>query len=451
MKTYGYDYSFGISVDEVNKILISNLQNVNLELKYSGIDKESGSTITIDAKMKPWQIVTDGSQNKLLRFSMPLSDGYMAVEGKFLSKSYDLTNVTMIVEVTLSWLDAGGNSGSEGTGEYTNLVFSPTQSDEPDNDGYVAIVKVLDPDKRLDTIGLGILKSYTADILIENRETVNYIFASVFPTIEGKGSWLTPYKWIYYYCVGKSYDALCFLCLIQDTAWPSNPAFDSKTLTSANNTTILISQEAFFNHTVLSSVKETFTDGTFSMSVDDNENCKITNSGDFSVKTDKGDITASSYKLTPSNAGDGLTSLASGGGPLKFLFGLVKLPGASYSWSCQDTNQAAFKNNMIVFEADLNPIEKHDQTIHWYDWVILIAAGITSLPGLISLIVDSINDFSDRVNDIGLTNINSGLSNAMGGSVLNMAKIVNWNEGGKKFSVSEAGLDGAIYVYGNLK
>ncbi|WP_417356403.1 TULIP family P47-like protein [Flavobacterium sp.] len=449
MRTYGYDYSFALSTDEVNKILKDNLENIDFELKYSGKDSQSGSTITLDGKMAPWQIIK-GGQNSLLRFSVPFSDGFMSIEGP-ISNSYDLTNVTVLIEVTLGWVGSGDIQETKGSGSLTKLIFSPTMTNDPDTSGYVAVVNVLDPDKRLDTIGTGLIRTYTANILFENKDKINFIFADVFPKPNNVGSWLTPYKWQYYYSTGKSYDALCFLCLLSDKAWPESPAFDSETLTEGNNSVILVSQEAFFQHVVLPSIKDTFPGGNFNLNVSTDESCTITNKGDFNVKTSKGNITASSFKLTTSDSGNGLKTLTSGGGPLKFFFGLGKLPNASYSWSCENTNPLVYKNDRISFQKDNHPVTHHNQEIPWYDWVLLVVVGITSLPGLISFIVDSINDFSDDVNNVGMGNINDKLGDSVSNSMVNLANLINWStKDGQSFKPGTAGLNGALYVYGNL-
>ncbi|PZF72471.1 TULIP family P47-like protein [Taibaiella soli] len=447
MRTYGYDYAFALSVDEVNKILTDNLKSINLELKYTGQDEDSGSTITMDAKVAPWQIIK-GGQNSLLRFSMPLTSGSLSIKGP-INKSYNLSNITVLIEVTLGWLGAGSQQ-SAGSGNTTELIFSPTKTKDPKNPGYVAVVNILDPDKRLDTIGNGLIRKYIANILFENKDKINFIFANVFPKPNNVGSWLTPYKWIYYYSTGKSFDALCFLCMLSDKQWPSNPAFDSSALKDGNNATILIAQEIFFRKIVYPSVTSTFTGG-FSVNVHADETCAIVNNGNFNINTSKGAITANNFKLTTSDSGNGLKTYTSGSGPLKFFFGLGDLPNASYSWSCQNTNPLQYVNNQINFLKDGNPVTHHDQDIPWYDWIILVALGITSLPGLISVIVDSVNDFSDKVNNVGIGNINSNLGHAVAGSVVNLANLINWSaKNGQGFKANTSGLDGALYVHGNL-
>ncbi|PRY27015.1 P-47 protein [Spirosoma oryzae] len=449
MRTYGYDYAFAVSVDEVNKILTDNLKNVDLQIVYNGSDPQSGSTIHLAATMAPWQIIK-GGQNSLLRFAMPFLSGQLTIQGP-LAGQYDLTRVSVLVEVTLGWLGTSDTQETQGSGGLTQLVFSPTGTQDSSQSGYVAVVTILDPDKHLDTVATGLLRSYTAAILVENRAKINYIFADVFPKPSGVSSWLTPYKWIYFYATGATYDALCFLCQLSDKPWPTNPAFDSSALMPGNNAVILISQASFFDQVVLPAIRKAFPGGTFSLTVQADESCIISNSGDFSVATSAGTITANSFKLTTSDSGNGLKTIASGGGPLKFFFGLGNLPDASYSWSCQNTNALQFANNNVTFLSDPQPVTHHDQTIYWYDWVILVAVGITSLPGLISVIVDSINDFSDGVNNVGIGNINANLGGAVSGSVVNLANLVNWStKDAQHFSATAAGLNGVLYVYGNL-
>lgn len=448
MRTYGYDCAIALSVAEVNKILDAFLSGIDIELKYTGQDKQSGSTITLDAKCSPWQIIS-GGQNNLLRFSVPFSDGYLSIEGP-ISDSYDLTNVTVLIEVTLGWLGPGDSQQNQGSGDITRLIFSPTQAGDPDNPGYVAVVNILDPDKRLDTVGLGLLRTYTSNILFENRDKINLIFAAAVPKPANLHSWLSPKKWGYYFVTGAHYDALCFLCMLTDAPLPTNPAFDASALSPGTNCTILVSQASFFGNVLLPNIRSTFSSGVFNLTTDVQEDCTIQNSGDFAVSTSGGDITANTFHLTASSGGNGVTSLTSGGGPLKFFFGLGKLPGASYSWSCENTNPLHYANSIITFQKDNNPITHHDQTIKWYDWIILATLGITSLPGLISVIVDAINGFSDQVNDVGMDNINNTISSSVDGSLVNLANLVRWSEKGQVFSVATAGLDGALYVYGEL-
>ncbi len=124
MLTYGYDYSFGLKIEKINDILKNNLAGTDITLEYQDKDKETGSEITIEAKMAPWQIIKGGS-NTLVRFSLPISQGTMTVAGGAISGQYDLAGVSAAVEVSLSWVGPGGIQQAEGSGDKTKLIFSP--------------------------------------------------------------------------------------------------------------------------------------------------------------------------------------------------------------------------------------------------------------------------------------------------------------------------------------
>ncbi len=64
--------------------------------------------------------------------------------------------------------------------------------------------------------------------------------------------------------------------------------------------------------------------------------------------------------------------------------------------------------------------------------------------------MDAVNGFSDDVNVLGMKDINDTLQTAVGGSVVNLTTLLNWEAGGQSFQATAAGLDGALYVKGNI-
>ncbi len=448
MRTYGYDYAYALSIAEVNAILTKNLATVDMEIPYSVKDPDSGTTVTLNAKLEPWQIVKGGS-NSLLNFEIPFSQGYLALEGGALKPgSYLLAGVSVIMQISLGWIGSSNDQSGSGNKNRTSMVFLPNQTKDKDNPGYVASIKVMDPNNNLDSISKGILKEFMADALVSNKGKIKYIFANVNPQPPNVSTWLNPVQWEYFY-LNNGEGALCFLCMLSNAALPSNPAFDSTAISSSYNSTLLVSQESFFSNVVVPSIKSAFSNGTFNLKVE-NEVCTISNSGNFKVKTSDGGITAKSFTLTTSNQGNGLATTTSGGGSLKFLFGLASLPNASYQWSLSTVNKLQYKNQQVTFLADPKPTKTHSQTIHWYDWVLLVVLGITNIAGLVSAIVDSINDFSDQVDAVGMGNINTAIQKATGNSVVNLSGLISWNKQGESFEASEAALDGAFYIRGTL-
>jgi hypothetical protein len=208
----------------------------------------------------------------------------------------------------------------------------------------------------------------------------------------------------------------------------------------------LISQPAFFANVVLPSVRATFPSGTFQLSTSGAGLSTITGSGDIRV----GSVSANSYSLRASPAGNGLSISCAGGGPLKFLFGLADLPNASYSWSVATSNPFSFDGKNVSFASDPHPTILQDQTIHWYDWVLLVGLGITTAAGLAMAIHALVTQFENQAQNVGMSRINSDLQAASGGAVVNVAEIVDWSKSGHAMQATAAGMSESVYVAGGL-
>ena len=445
MQTYGFDYVFALTIDKVNAILAANLAGVRMELDYATKDPDTGSDIVLNAVLSPWSIVPGGG-NTLINMNIPISAGSLKLSGGAIKGDYDLAGVTVEVQISLGWLGAGDQQDLSGSGDRTRLVFAPTDASNKDTSGYVAVVQILDPQHKLDTMATGLLRAYTASALIAGRDQLKYIFADVDPASSAVGGWLQPKKWLYYYVeLPDGRQALCFLSMLSDAAFPTQSAFDATALPRGQNAVILISQQQFFANVVLPGIQSAFPGAQFSLS-SANDRCTIRNVG----AVDLGKVSASSLTVTASDQGDGLGIAANGGGPLKFLFGLADLPNASYSWDLSTQNPLVFNNPTVSFQADPNPKTNHSEDVPWYDWALLATVGIVGVPGLISTIMDLVNGFSDQANAVGMDKINAEVARGLDGSVLNLATLVQWQKQDQSFSATGAGLAGAFYVNGNL-
>ena len=141
---------------------------------------------------------------------------------------------------------------------------------------------------------------------------------------------------------------------------------------------------------------------------------------------------------------------ASGGGPLQFFFGMANLPDASYSWSMTTHNPPAFDGHRISFAGDSSPTFNQSQTVYWYDWVILVAAGIADIDDVIKAIGDALSGFNGGEVLEAMMNIGETLERATCGSVTNLSSLIDWSVDGESLTASNAGLSGALYVHGNL-
>jgi len=442
MQTYGCDFAYGISTAKINAALALNLANVKMPIAFSATDPDSGTTVTLNAILAPWQIAS-GGQPTLLHLTIPFSDGYLELAGGALKNgSYDLSGVSGLVEVQLGWVGQGTQQQAQGSGDVTQLSFDPSSTD-PANPGYVATLRIDDPNGSLDSISISLLKAYLANALITNKSNLQYILANTNPKPENLASWLQPLSWQYYYA--SSVEALCFLCMMSNAPLPAGAAFDASAFQPGVDCALLVSQPQFFTNVVLPGIQKAFPGGSFSVS-SSAEISTVSNSGDF----DLGSVTASTLTVTTSDASSGLKVYAAGGGPLKFLFGLANLPGASYSWNVTSTNQQVYADGVLSFASDPNPVINQDHTIHWYDWALLVVVGITNVAGLVSAIYDSVEGFHNQVESVGIDTINSQTQSATGGTVANLQNVVDWKLGQQELSVTGAGLSGPLYVLGNF-
>lgn len=455
MKTYGFDYAYAISWTKINEALKANKAGQAINLGYHGKDTETNTEISITISPDPYQIVGGGGNN-LVHLQINFDQGFMELDGPVVNGSYDLTGVSLIVEVSFGWVEtADGAPNNSGTGSSTNLIFAPSQTTDKTAPGYVSAVNVLDPNGQLndgsgkpDIVAIGLLKQFGVQNLIANRTALAYIFAGVAPVSVNPDSWLKPSKWLYFNVAdaGAVQQALCFLCMLDSDEFPAGgAAFDASNLSADYDTVVLISQKTVFKNAYLPAVKQSFPGGGFAMSCTD-EICTIKNTSGFTV----GKVDASNYKLVVDDAGTGLAITSSGGGPLKFFFGIGKLPNASYSWSTGSNNPLAFADGKISFTADPSPDIQHSQDMHWYDWALLVAVGITGAAGLSSTIYQAIEGFGDNSAEMGVGNINSKLVSAFGEDVLNLASLIDWKLAGQNLSLTNAGLDGPLYTRGNF-
>jgi hypothetical protein len=175
MRTYGFDYVFAVSVDWVNGILARNLSHLT-SVAYKTVDEDTGSTISLNAQLAPWSVVA-GGQNNLLNMNLPISSGSLTLTGGALKGDYKLDGVAAIMQISLGWMGTGTGQDATGAGTSTNLVFSPDNTKDKNNPGYVATLRILDPNKRLDSIASGLLRQYMTDVLVSNKDKLKYIFA----------------------------------------------------------------------------------------------------------------------------------------------------------------------------------------------------------------------------------------------------------------------------------
>lgn len=447
MKTYNFDYTYALSIDNVNEILQQNLAQSDLEVSYT--IQNGTSNLTLSGKLAPWSIVMGGC-NQLLRFSIPFTSGTLTVEGSvFGNMSYDLAGVTVRIEANLGWLGPGSSTAAQGNSNNTGLIFNFQSSNSPGTQGNVSAYQVTDPGGKLQQAS-EILRSIMPDLLVENKSKLQSIFAQINPAPQNVGSWLTPKCWDYYYAESNGKGYLCFLCMISDDPLPSTLGFDPSifSLSPNSNTFFSISREMFLSYIALPALQQTFSSGGFYVR-NLCENWQVINANN--VPIDK--LTATMVSCKIDSNGLGLRVTASGGGPLKFLFGLADLPGAYFSWQVGSLYLLQFDatKQTVAFLPDPNPCKHADHYVPAADWVLLFFISIFNIVGIASFIYDATEGFINQINNINVNGVNAAIGQALGGNPVNLANLVDWNRPGWTLTIQNAGLDGDFYLVGNLQ
>lgn len=447
MKTYNFDYTYALSIDSVNEILQQNLASIDLEVSYS--KQTSDSSLTLTGKLAPWSIVTGGS-NQLLRFNVPFSSGTLTItESAFGTFSYDLAGTIVQIEANLGWLGAGSSPNSQGNSGSTGLVFNFQSSNLPGTQGNVSAYQVIDPSGKLQKAEQ-ILRDIMPDLLVQNKSKLQSIFAQINPTPQNMGSWLTPKCWDYYYAESGGKGYLCFLCMISDHPLPSALGFDTSifSLSPNANTFFSISREMFLRNVILPALQQTFSGSSFSVT-NLCGNWQLINQNNVSI--DK--LTATSLTCRIDSDGLGLRVTASGGGPLKFLFGLADLPGSYFSWQVGSLYLLQFDTakQTVTFLPDPNPCKHVDHYVPAADWVLLFVVDILNIAGIASAIYDATDGFINQINNLNVDGVNTAIGQAFGGNPINLANLVDWNRTGWTLTIQNSGLDGDFYMIGNLQ
>jgi hypothetical protein len=443
METYGYDYAFALKLDQVNALIARRLSRTVMSIAYSGTDPQTGLAFDLTGTLLPWTVVPGGSGN-LLNLRLAFGSGTMSVTP---FGSADLASVHVVVQVSLGWLGSG-TPAQRGSGGNTHLAFTAQQSTDPANPGYVKVSSIAGlPPSSTDL--QGVLQNNILAVLVANQQNLRFVLASANPTPANVSSWLSPVKWDYCYTDidGGSDGILCFLCMLTDgVAPPPAPAFDTSAVANGGNAFLLVSQQMFFQHVVLPAIQSSLS-GTFEVVSTAGGGFAVMNSGEFRI--DK--VTVHSMMISPLVNDTGLGASLTGGGPLKDLFG-VSLPDATYKWSSSSSNALAFNPaaQTVTFAADPHPTRSSSHHLKWYDWAILGGVGITGVPALTDALAALVTNAATDA-DRGLSDAaGNAVQRALGGSITNLANLVDWNQDGCAFTAGSACLQNAFVVTGTL-
>ena len=186
--TGGWDTISVLDIHVVNAQLASRLGDVVMSFDTSWTDAFSGS-VTADGRFGPWQI-TGGSISDIY-LTLPIASGTATPQGS--SGSTDLSGMSVTLEVNLTWIP------SEVTPEGQSLQFDLTEVTQQGVDrtpGGVYVKSVNDPH---DTGYGSHLADAIANVLVDNKDKVTFVFAQTGIVDSSTATWLQPKRSAYSY------------------------------------------------------------------------------------------------------------------------------------------------------------------------------------------------------------------------------------------------------------
>lgn len=443
MDTHGWDTVFLIAADKVNAALAANSAQLVMEFNA---DPGTDPPVLAKGKYSSWKIVPGGSE-RWLYLALEVNEGKLSIgEGtpspvavqfgvyrpRAQATEYDLSGVTIVLAVDLRLLR---DAVTEGDRVEFNLLQAGTAL-PPAGEGYVTPVNVIDPSGKLDRAAQSLLGFAIADDLVKNREKVRYIFAYINPVPPAKDSWLAPQVSDYSYSSreggGESFLAILSMTRSVDISGMSR-AIDPADIKGEVNASFIISRDLTLEKLILPILPQAYqtTGDSFRFDKDKGAIVNGRTFRTFSVKS--GAITyypeITSFELRIE--GNGIRTAIRGKCDMK--------AGIWMSFYVNSWNEAVFDpgSKLLTFRPDPNPISDSNADIPWYLYFLgLLVIAITEI--CVKVIS---KDIASKLSDL----LKSALSITQ-----NPPRVVEWT-GTEGFDVTNAGLEGALYMMGTIR
>lgn len=442
MDTYGWDTVFLIGASAVNSALAANSDKLVMSFNA---DPGTAPPVLAVGKYKSWSIVPGGSE-RWLHLALAIQEGQLSIGSGTPSpialqfgvhqpltqkRIYDLAGITIILAVDLRLVRVEATEGEE---VQFNLR-QPGQAFAPPESGYVTPVKVIDPNEKLDVAAQGLLGFAVADDLVKNADKVRYILGFINPVPPEKDSWLAPTVSEYAF-TAREYDREPFLSILsrtQGTDITGLPrAVDPSDITGDINASYIISRDLVLENLILPILPQAYQTSADSFRFDKDKHVIVNTRKfeTFSVKS--GAITyypqVESFELRIE--GQCMRTAVRGVCDMK--------AGIWMSFYVNSTNQTKFNpaTKELSFLPDPNPISDSSADIPWYLYFLgLLVIAITEI--CVSVIS---KDIAGKLNEL--------LRNALS-ITQNPPRVVEWM-GTEGFTVTNAGLNGALYMMGKM-
>ncbi|SFD29377.1 TULIP family P47-like protein [Ruminococcus albus] len=373
----GWDFITVIDINTVNEELAKNSDLLITDFKY---EKDG---LSIIGKIDSWKIVSGGS-DKVIRFECEFSSCSVTITNKNgVTTTYSVHGIIPELEMQLSFL----NDNNFKTQLKLNLLVVGSCIGDT-TDGAVTIVS---PDitgkvNTQDTPELwGLLNTNLPKGFIENKDQLQYIFASISNSLDPSVSWMTPVKYTYAYKERSDNNGgyLSIFCMTSDKDIPGT-GLDSSLLDDDHSIFYFISSELFMKNIMLPAITNSFK-GTCTSDYNCDTNGKITLCDGKTINCDAVTYGLIDYypvlnKLTAVLENDHILMDTSG------KFDVTGLLNAYVDISAGSKLESTFNQDTQEFcITTVSHSSDYDKHIPWYDYVFAAVAG-----AIIALIVDGI-------------------------------------------------------------
>lgn len=426
MNTYGWDSIYLVDIDDVNKSLAQDEQQL-----IRCFDTSSSQDLPLQAKgnFSRWELVPGGS-GSIIHLKISIGNGTVSYGSS--QEKIDLSGMYMIVAVQLAFISSGM--------EEEVLQFNIKYVGEADTDpepGAIVPVRLGAVDGRLNMVQSSLLLTDLCNYLCSHDSTLCYVFATINLNPAKESSWLTPVKSAYAYVNREgSSGALAILSVTDGRDITKLPlSIDPDLLSPGYNASFGISKGLLLKHIIQPCLSAAFGNGATGASFSyDSSKEQIKNTKMLRMEG----IKSGAITYYPKIEKFSLTTEASF--LVSHYYGKCDLKAGVHAEFWLDTRNDSQYNteaDCIIILPDPEPESRSKAHIPWY-WAFL---GPLWRP-IMGIIIKSI---TNKIEKSLSENLSKNLT-----FVDSPPSAIKWT-GSKVLKVEHAGINQGLYLQGTLE
>ncbi|AXA90938.1 TULIP family P47-like protein [Massilia sp. YMA4] len=427
MNTFGWDTISVVNIDQVNRQLTQRLSELLMTFDTSWDDAFAGK-FAAQGNFGPWSIT--GGDASDIHLTLPITNGTIRPVTPAQGAAVDISGMSVTLEVNLAWVPSAVAPGAHDLCFALNAVTPAGAARQPGDIYFMGASDPHDTGKGRE-LGTGV-----ANVLLDNKDKITFVFAQTGLIDPNTATWLLPKQSAYSYHTptGSAQGYLAIFSVTTDRDISQLATNIDSAMTGSNSPLVLaISGDMFMQNAILPGLPATFPGTSPS-----NFQCaagQITLAAGFDLPS----VTVGAIGYTPtvdtltiainSNA---LRTAASGHCGLH-------LPNAQMTFSTTTNNVLAFDpvGQTFSFQPDPNPQSSSDSDVPWYDYLI----GLGALgAAIIAIVLKAVE------NAVGETMSGTGLAGKLAAAP---ASTVRW-AGLERVRIQTAELNDCLMLYATI-